>query len=189
MEKLRPWRRLLFGVTAGLLGVVLHLVFGTRGPDIRPTPSLAALPWLLLAVFAVLAIASGWAFVRGAHRRWVKVVVGLSHVTIVLGGLAGIVTSDPEFPFGSTYADSLDLPGGRGTAYLYEGGLFCTRTLWIAPPGSMWANRVEGWGLTCKYEAELTWDESKGQPRAVGPDGKPVPSPPTWDKLFVWSPH
>lgn len=172
------------------MGVGVHLSFGLQGPNIRPTPSFAALPWLLLAVFAVLAVGSGWAFVRGDHRRWVKVVVGLAHVVLVLGGVAGVVTSDPEFLFGSTYADSLRLPGGRGTAYLYEGGLFCERTLWVAPSGSFWAHRVpRAPGVTCKHEAELVWDTSAGKLVVVGPNGEPVPSPPDWSGLFDWAPH
>ena len=127
------WRALLVGLLAVGLGAAIHGLFHALAPaDARPVPSLAAIPWLLAVVGVAAFLASAVTVARRQRSLGRKLGVALGHALLGMAGLAGVLASDPAFPFGPHYAESMTLPGDRGTAYLYRGGLFCRQSVWRA---------------------------------------------------------
>jgi len=175
-----------FGIAAGV-----HGIFHALGePQLRPIPSLAVIPWSLAGFACVAMVVSAVGFVRRARGALRRAGLILAHIVIVLGGLVGVLTSDPEFPFGEHYVESIELPEGRGTAYLYKGGFFCAQTVWLAEPGRWWATRdPEVSGQVCNQEAHLLWNPERREVWIVGPGGEVLPTPPSIGDAFHWGPH
>jgi hypothetical protein len=133
------------GEIAGAIG--LQLWFDALPYDERPIPVLARTPWVLVGL-------AGFAFAFACWRVWqrraelrnagarVKTSLLLAlHLLLTATGAIGVMVTDPDFLFGSTLDDSLDLPDGR-TAYLYRGGLFCSYEIFVAAPDDLFSFRT-----------------------------------------------
>lgn len=179
------------GLAAFVIAAAIHGLFHALAPDgARPVPSLAMLPWVVASGGVAAFLAS--AVTHGRRAKGVLSTVGvvLIHTLVGLAALCGVLASDPAFPFGPHYVESLALPGDRGTAYLYQGGLFCRQTVRRSPPGSPWSTHDEGANSgVCEEAGRLRWDDATGQVRIVGPDGKWVPGPKNWGAALDWRPH
>ncbi len=159
-------------------------------PAVRPVPWLAAVPWVLAAVGLLVIVVSAVVVARRQARRRRKVLVWGLHVLLLLGGAAGTLAADPEFPFGRSHVDSLKLPGARGTAHLFRGGLLCDQAVWISPPGSLMAYRDNDSGTySCAKPGSLTWDATQGRAQVVGDDGRRLESAHRWVTGLLWGPH
>lgn len=185
---------MLVGLGALAAAAAVHGVFhALASPGTRPVPWLAAVPWLLACFGVAAMLASAVAMVRRTPGGLAKLGAGTLHVLVTLAGLAGVLASDPEVLFGSFHVESLTLPGDRGTAYLYRGGLFCGQSVWHAAPGQWRSTRDgEAGSFTCDREGHLRWDAELGRVDVVGSDGKRLPTPSELDGLgeaLYWGPH
>ncbi len=182
------WRVLWLGVSAFVLAAGIHGLFHWLAPpDARPRPGLAAIPWVVTSVG--VAALMGSAVAAGRRARGLARTLGavLLHGLLAMAGLMGAVLSDPAFPFGPNYVESLSLPGEHGTAYLYRGGMFCWQSVRRAEPGALWSfpdPAVEA--IECTVRGQLRWSE--GRVRIVDAHGAELrPPPPRWGG--GWSPR
>lgn len=191
---IRRWRSsmaavLTFGLAAALHGA-LRLA---TPPDALPRPLLAATPWMLAGLGLLAAIASCVVWARRMPRPRHAVAVVVAHLLGSIALAVGVLVSDPSFPFGPTLAASLELPGDRGHAYLYRGGVLCSQEIHIAAPGQWYSvQRPDLGAFTCDREGALRWDGERGQPQAIDATGAPLPST-GWERAFGegldWRPH
>ena len=183
---------LLLGLGAFALAAGIHGLFHLLADgDSRPIPAIAAVPWVVASLGVAGMLASSAAIARRAQGVMATLGFVFLHVVLCMASLTGVLMSDPAFPFGPNYVESMDLPGSRGTAYLYRGGLFCSQTVRRAAPWSLWSQPDEGAdSASCKVDGHLRWDPVHTQVDIVGPDGKPVPSDSgAWGHALDWSPH
>jgi hypothetical protein len=190
----RRWRALLLGLGSFAAAAGVHGLFHVLGVPARmPRPWLSAVPWLLACVAVAAMLASTATSVRRAKPLGRKLAAGLLHVLLALGGLAGVLASDPTFPFGPTVVEWTTLPDDRGTAYLYKQALFCQQTVWRSRAGQWWSERDDREpGYTCDREGHLQWDPQAQRVRVVGTDGKPLLRAQQLDGLgeaLYWGPH
>lgn len=188
----RRWRALLVGLLAFGVAAAIHGVFrALETPDTRPVPSLAAVPWGLASVGVAAMLASTVAAARRAQGGLAKLGAGTLHVVVTLVGLCGVLAADPAFPFGPIHLESLALPGEHGRAYLYQGGLFCSQTVWRADPGQWWSTRdAEAGSYTCELRGQLHWDGARVI--VVDRGGRRLAEPKHLDGLaegLDWRPH
>ncbi len=183
---------LLLGLAALAVAAGIHGSFHLLAqPETRPVPILASCPWVIASVGIAGLLASGAAAGRRAKGLMATGGMVFLHVVLGMAGLTGVLMSDPAFPFGPNYVESMALPGDEGTAYLYRGGLFCSQTVRRSEPGSWWSTRDSSIGAaSCEVDGSLGWDSSAGEIEIVGPDGQRVPgSGEKWRKGFDWRPH
>lgn len=188
------WRWVLVALGAFAVAAAVHGgLHVLHEPGRRPVPSVAAVPWVMAALAWAGLLVSTVVVMRRARGALAKLGAVALHGLVGLVGTAGVLASDPAFPFGPVYVESIVLPGDRGHAYLYEGGLFCSRTVWRAAPGQWWIVRDgEAGAFACGVEARLEWDGAQERLRVVGRDGRSLGSPPGWDGLgegLDWRPH
>ncbi len=191
MQRWKRWRAAAIAILGFCTAAAIHGGFHAVGvPSVRPVPAVAMLPWLL-TVAAILAALVSMVLVWRRQTRWPRRVgTVLGHLMLILAGASGAIAADPDFPFGPSHVDSLDLPGHGGTAHLYRGGLLCSQTVWIAGPGS-WLSQPAPYThrYSCRVSGTLTWDTASGRVHVVDADGVPVPRPASWGSAFHWGPH
>ncbi|MCB9714252.1 MAG: hypothetical protein H6712_10370 [Myxococcales bacterium] len=187
----RRWWWLAVGLVAMGLAAAIHGAFHGLAPSHgRPVPALGAVPWGLAAAGELALLVSPLAIWRGLATRGRRVGAVVVHLVLLVGAPLGVLASDPDFPFGPACGGSLALPGDRGTAYLCRGGLFCSRTVRIARPGSWWTRPDDDFeARRCEGEAELRWDARREAVELVGDDGRPVPRPESWGPALDLRPH
>lgn len=175
----------MFAVGAGV-----HGLFHALTPaEARPIPSLAVLPWVFASFGVAATVSSAVASVRRGTIGRLRAIA--LHGGAGLLGLVGVLATDPAFPFGPVYADSLSPASERDAFYLYRGGLFCHQTVWRSEPWSPWATRDRRYEAgNCKVRGHLRWNTERQQLEVVGPGGEPLPSfGRDWSPLFDWGPH
>lgn len=190
----RRWRALLLGLLVFGMAAGVHGIFHALGvPSRMPRPWASSIPWVLACVGVAAMLASAVTTMRRATPMWRKLGAGLLHVLLALGGLAGVLASDPSFPFGPTIVEWSTLPDDRGTAYLYKQGLFCQQTVWLARSGEWWSERDEGGThYTCEREGHLRWDAGQSRMLVVDADGQPLPRDTALEGIgegLYWGPH
>ncbi|MBV1858604.1 MAG: hypothetical protein KUG77_09355 [Nannocystaceae bacterium] len=190
----RPWRSFLVGVLGLGVAAGVHGLFHAQGvPSRLPRPWLSAVPW----VFALGGVAALLASTVSAVRRLTpwrrKLGASLLRLGLALGGLIGVFTSDPTFPFGPVHVASLALPDGGGTAYLYKGGVFCQQSVRLARPSQWWSEiDPERSGYTCEREGRLHWDDDLARVVVTDTNGEPLAMDTSLDGLgeaLYWGPH
>lgn len=190
----RRWPSLLVGVLGLALAAGVHGLFHLQGvPSRLPRPWLGAVPWALALGGVVALLVSMVSAVRHSTTWWRKLAAGLLHVALALGGLIGVLTSDPAFPFGPAFVASSTLPDGRGTAYLYKAGVLCQQSVWLARPSGWWSERdPEGPRYTCNDEGRLHWDVEMSRVVVTDTNGEPLALDTALDglaKTLHWGPH
>lgn len=190
----RRWRALLSGLLVFGVAVAIHGVLHALQPPVsRPVPSLAAVPWVIAGAGVAAVLVSTVSAIRRTEGGLAKVGAGALHGLVVLAGLAAVVASDPAFPFGPIHQESLVLPGERGTAYLYRGGLFCSQTVRRAAVGQWWSQPdPEARSYACEPHGRLWWDAEQQRVLVVDLDGEPLRGPEAFGNLaegFDWRPH
>ena len=186
------WRALWVGLVAFAVAAAVHGVFrALETPGSRPIPLLAAHPWLVACFGVAAMLVSTVTLLRRTKGALAKLGAGALHVLLILAGLAGVLASDPSFPFGSSHLESITLPGDRGTAYLYKGGIFCDQSVWRAGPGEWWSTRDGNSDrVTCEQEGHLRWNAEHDRVHVVGSDGERLPKPRGLDGLQLnFGPH
>lgn len=178
-----------FGLAAALHGA-LRLA---TPPGALPRPLLAAVPWMLAALGLLAAIVSCVVWARRMLRPRHTVAIVVAHLLGTVASAVGVLVSDPSFPFGPELAARLELPGDRGHAYLYRGGVLCSQEIRVAAPGQWYSvPRPELGTFTCDREGTLRWDAVRGQPQAIDATGAPLPGA-GWEQAFGegldWRPH
>lgn len=143
----------------------------------RTIPTVAAIPWLLVAAATLSTIVSAAIATRRARGGLRRLGAIVQHLLVLCGGLAGFLAPYLEiFYTPPTHVTSLELPDGRGRAYLYSEGFFCKYTVWIAAPWSLTSQRQPG-EYRCIDSASLAWDAEHDRVLVLGPDHEPAPPP------------
>lgn len=175
---MRRWRALVIALSAFAAAAATHGLFHAwvpTGAQVRP--GLAAVPWGLAAAGVVAAIVSCVLVIQRTPGVGPRIGLALLHVVVALGGGVATLSSDPAFPFGPSHVADLELPGDRGRAYLYRGGIFCAQDVWIAEPGRWIAFEHRELGsFTCEQDGTLAWDGA--QVSVVDGSGASLPAPP-----------
>ena len=180
-------------VGAGELGAAigLHVWFEGLPYDERPIPVLDAAPWILVGLACFTLMFSG---LRVWQRRREPRLVGavamlVGHLVLTGAGAVGVLFSDPDFLFGPSLDDSLELPDGN-TAYLYRGGLFCSYDVFIATPDDLLAYKAQSISAqSCATEPGKLVLEGR-RIVVVDEHGAPLPASSTdWGELLFWAPH
>ncbi len=189
------WVEILGAAAVGAVeiggAIALQLWFDGLPYDERPIPVLDAAPWILvgLSCFALL-----YGCLRAARRRrepGSRVATGFAlagHVLLTVVGAVAVLGCDPDFPFGYSHDDTLQLPDGR-TAYLYRGGLFCDYDVFVATPDDWFSYRVRSIDAqSCLRPGRLVLDGERIE--VVDEHGEPMPDVnPNWGFRLDIYPH
>jgi hypothetical protein len=185
---------LVLSLVAFAIAAAIHGSFHAFVPTgAQVVPLLAALPWAFALLGMVAMVVSAVVTIGRADGVGPRLALVALHVFVGIAGPVGTATSDPSFPFGPSHVGDLDLPGDRGRAYLYRGGIFCAQDVWIAAPGQWVAFEHRELGsYTCEREGTLRWDDALQQVRVVDGHGDALPSPPWAGGMaegLSWGPH
>jgi hypothetical protein len=189
------WRGLARSLAAFLFAAAMQGLLHVLPPaGARAVPSLAAAPWAVAAIGVAALVPSSLVAVRGTEGGLAKLGAVTLHVVFGLACIAGVFASDPAFPFGPSYEQSLDLPAGHGRAYLYRGDMFCAQSVWRPLAGTRWwlARDRDAGSFTCAQTGILKWDPDAQVVVVVGPSGARLPPPEGWGDLgegLDWRPH
>jgi hypothetical protein len=177
------------GELAAAIG--MHVWFEDLPYDERPVPWLARVPFVLAgcAGFAwVFSCVRVWQRRREAAKRGAAVAALVGQFVLTIAGAGGVLVSDPDFLFGSTLEDSIDLPDGR-RAHLYRGGLFCSYDVFIATREDLFSFRTMSISRNdCEAPAKLQVEGVRVV--VVDEHGQPLSSNGAdFAVLFDWAPH
>ena len=179
------------GVCELAAAIAMHVWFEDLPYDERPVPWLARVPFVLAMLAALAwAIACLRVVMRRREVAGRKAAIGalVGHLVLTMVGTVGVIASDPEFLFGSTLDDSIDLPDGR-RAYLYRGGLFCSYEVFVATHDDLFSFRKTSISRNdCERPAKLRLEGDRVV--VVDEHGQPLTSNGAdFAALFDWAPH